>query len=103
MTRRFGVVKVFAFGAVKFHRLRERDVGHSGREEWVGAAVYAGAFSEIAFFIFLELGKESGQYAVALWDDESWCRLSRIFSSFSPCLERRLFDRMEFRATHHLC
>lgn len=51
----FGVVEVFALGAVELDELGAGRVGHAGGEEVVGFAVDAGAFAEIAFFVLFEL------------------------------------------------
>lgn len=51
----FGVVEIFAAGAVEFYGLDVGVVGHSRGEEGVGCAEDAGAFAEVAFFVFVEL------------------------------------------------
>ena len=52
----FGVVEVFAFGAVEFDGLDVWIIGHAGGEEGGGGAEDARAFAEIGFFVFFELG-----------------------------------------------
>lgn len=51
----FGVVEVFALGAVELDVLGAGRVGHAGGEEVVGFAVDPGAFAEVAFFVFFKL------------------------------------------------
>ena len=51
----FGVVEVFAFGAVEFDGLDVGVVGHAGGEEWGGGAEDAGTFAEVGFFVFFQL------------------------------------------------
>ena len=55
VARGFGVVEVFAPRAVQLYGRRVGDVGLAHREEWLGFAHDAGAFSEVGFFELLEL------------------------------------------------
>lgn len=55
VARGLGVVEVFAFGAVELYAFLVRDVGEAHGEEGVVLAHYAGAFAEVAFFVFFEL------------------------------------------------
>jgi hypothetical protein len=52
---RFGVVKIFTFGAVQFDSLDIRIVGLAHRKERVCLAHYSGTFAEVAFLVFLKL------------------------------------------------
>jgi hypothetical protein len=55
VARGFGVVEVFAFGAKEFDGGGVGDVGLAHGEEGLLVAHYAGAFAEVAFFVFFEL------------------------------------------------
>ena len=55
VARGFGVVEVFAFGAVEFYGLHVGEVGHAGGEEGVRFAVDAGASAKVVFLVFFEL------------------------------------------------
>lgn len=51
----FGVVDVFAFGAVEFHGFDAGEVGEAHWEEGVVLTHDAGTFSEVGFLVFVEL------------------------------------------------
>lgn len=56
----FRVVEIFAAAAVEFHRLHVGEIGHAGWEERLRFAEHAGAFAEVGFFVFFELGEHAG-------------------------------------------
>ena len=55
MARGFGIVEVFAFAAVELDGLDVREICHACRKKRVRAAHDSGAFTKVAFFVFLKL------------------------------------------------
>lgn len=62
----FGVVEVFAFGAVEFDGLDVWVVGHAGGQERGRGAEDAGTFAEVGFFVFFELAIDIRQRLFSL-------------------------------------